>query len=417
MSTGLPSYGCQEYWEQRYSREAVDSTDPLPFHSWYFNYEEMRSLLLPLILGTEKADAILESFAQDEEDAESSSSTQQSDEVPANSSPHQENDNKSSPSKTDAADGKATQQTEKQDAKPSERPTVEGKTAAAGVQADAAETHNIDENDDDEEEEEDGYDDEEEEEEVVENTDDNSNDEEVEQSEEEQDSEQDFEEASRDGDDTEEMEMIREPLSTQGPVSILEVGCGDVPLGTGLVMDLSSDHVGRMVCIDYSASVIQQMEDKFGKNSEPENKKIKTKQEPSNNQQTLEFQVADARNLPYPDDSFHMVLDKGTLDAMLSDRQEGKSNCRQMIQECARVLKTGGILLLVSHLNAFVPSGIEWLKDVVFVGLRSAEASSWSIEVHGNDGGDSPPGPAVYVIHKKPKDIKPSKIPIQFFSY
>jgi hypothetical protein len=87
-------------------------------------------------------------------------------------------------------------------------------------------------------------------------------------------------------------------------------------------------------------------------------------------------------------------------------------------------------MLIVSHLNAHVPSGRQWLNDVVVPGLQMAIQSSmdssrsptcaWEIEVHGNSGEESleaggvnsedateddeqeeeNAGPAVYIIHK-----------------
>ena len=378
-----PSYGSQEYWEQRYSRETVDSSEdhPSPFHSWYFSYEEMRPLLLPLIVGTELADAILLNSS-----------------VPG------------------ASDGAATKQKQQPEAQSVSSSKEEDKAVSSETQADEVKEENAEHtgtNMKDEDQVRDEYNDEDEEE--------RASDDEI--SGDCSEAEGEFEEAYSDEEDADddETDVIRAPLSNS-PVAILEVGCGDVPMGTGLVMDLPSEHVGRVVCIDYSASVIQKMEDQYGTKSEPDTKKRKTNntEQESSVQHTssqLEFEKVDARKMPYADDTFHMVMEKGTLDAMLSDRESGSSNCQQIIRECARVVKTGGVIVLVSHLNAFDPSGIDWMEDVVFGGLKSCDASSWSIEVHGNDGGDEPPGPAVYVIHKKPKDTKSSTIPVQFFSY
>ena len=53
-----PPYGSQEYWENRYA-ESVSAG-----HSWYFTYDELRPLLLPLLLCRDGADA----SADDEDD-------------------------------------------------------------------------------------------------------------------------------------------------------------------------------------------------------------------------------------------------------------------------------------------------------------------------------------------------------------
>jgi hypothetical protein len=97
----------------------------------------------------------------------------------------------------------------------------------------------------------------------------------------------------------------------------------------------------------------------------------------------------------------------------------------------------------VSHCNAHVKSGLQWLDDVVVPGLRKgADQCEWQVEVHGSeadlpsdteeaDGSMTPesPGPAVYVIHKGPRhtaddpppkdseEEEPSTIPLRFFTY
>lgn len=52
-----------------------------------------------------------------------------------------------------------------------------------------------------------------------------------------------------------------------------------------------------------------------------------------------------------------------------------------------------GNLVLVSHLNAHVSSGIKWLDEVVLPGLRSGGPDAkLEIEVHGNDGNNDEDG-------------------------
>ena len=72
----------------------------------------------------------------------------------------------------------------------------------------------------------------------------------------------------------------------------------------------------------------------------------------------------------------------------------------------------------MSHLNAHVHSGLQWLDKIVVPGLRKeCGKNKWEIEVHGNAPDHDPPtenteaeaeeeeeevspGPAVYIIHK-----------------
>jgi hypothetical protein len=158
----------------------------------------------------------------------------------------------------------------------------------------------------------------------------------------------------------------------------------------------------------------------------------------------VDYEAGDARKLSYENESFEVILEKGTLDAMLSDSDgKGQTNCRKIVSECARVLAIGGYIIIISHLNAYVESGLEWLNSVVVPGLRASGKFEWLIEVHGSDieipsdvDGDEDadekkpiesPGPAVYFIEKvglldKAKasdsgDQELPTIPLKFFSY
>lgn len=92
--------------------------------------------------------------------------------------------------------------------------------------------------------------------------------------------------------------------------------------------------------------------------------------------------------------------------------------------------------MIVSHINAHVQSGLDWLDNIVVPGLREgAGEHEWQVEVHGNsadipedeesDGGTPEnPGPAVYIIQKgqlrngiQKTDNDPPTIPLRFFCY
>ena len=60
---------------------------------------------------------------------------------------------------------------------------------------------------------------------------------------------------------------------------------------------------------------------------------------------SLRFVVADARSLPFPDDSFDVILDKGCLDCFISGT--GAADVGKYLREAARVLRPGGALLLI----------------------------------------------------------------------
>jgi len=365
-----PAYGSQQYWDGRYKKfrlgEDKSDDDELAYHSWYFTYQDLRPLLLPLILGgRNEAMAVLMASEGDGDEG-------------------QEQDPEVLP---DLNGNQVTR--------------VRNHTVATG--------DTTEEFDEDEE-----------------------------------------EESDDEGEEDEPSD--RAGLAVNGPISVLEVGCGDVPLGDELAKELeeleaktgakAGNIVKRIVCTDYSSACISTLESnrekrECSKTSNPVEKSITT-QSNGITATVLEFQVADARKMTYQDESFDLVLEKGTLDAMLSDTDVGEAGCVAIVTECARILKTGGYLVVVSHLNAHTNDGLEWLEEVVVKGLRaSGNNATWEVEIHGNDGDDdeepsqtplNSPGPAVYIINKRPPpeanenqqegDVSaPSTIPLRFFSY
>lgn len=60
------------------------------------------------------------------------------------------------------------------------------------------------------------------------------------------------------------------------------------------------------------------------------------------------FKVMDCRNLAYDDETFDMVIDKSTIDALLCG-SNAFFNVAIMLKECQRVLKTGGFYVAISY--------------------------------------------------------------------
>ena len=317
-----PSYGSQEYWEERYrSQLAVGASSdkkeessqqgtltsmksqedsPDPFHAWYFNYEELAPIMLPLILG-DNADA-----TQDE----NGGNTGDSDE--------EENDEAG---KTDLDSSRSARSVKHES-------TIRGNTTGGEgetIKEKSTEARNILEDED---------------------------------------NDKDwggFEEVGSEEEEEEEAPS-RKGLARDGPITVLEVGCGDVPLGRDLALgienlpvndvpdfsDKGSDSgeglnafnptriVTKVVCLDYSENVIGAMK------ALQKDQEVASDRGYRNVRIPIDYEVADARDLPYADRSYQLILEKGTLDAMLSDREKGSNNCIAIVKEMSRVLSIGG---------------------------------------------------------------------------
>ncbi|CAD7078893.1 unnamed protein product [Hermetia illucens] len=120
--------------------------------------------------------------------------------------------------------------------------------------------------------------------------------------------------------------------------SVLMVGCGNSKLS----MDMYDIGFRDITNIDISPVVIKQM------------------LEVNRNQRSdMKFLQMDATMMTFPDESFSVALDKGTLDALMTDESEGVlETVRKYFSEVSRVLKNGGryicISLLQEHILKFV---------------------------------------------------------------
>lgn len=395
VSTPPPLYGSREYWDARYRQHHIRNVadngqadaEAMPYHAWYFTYSDLRPLILPLLLGGKNTGRIDGDLFDGESDQFK---------MTEHGTPNKETQITSinnEAAKVGISDNKIDH---KQNRK-----------------TDTSDSDSKDDDDENDEERDDG---------LVESCEfvevDESDDE-------------------SDGDESQE----REGLAKDGPVSVLEIGCGDVPLGADLAIELISLEkegatkvdavIKKIVCCDYSPTVIAML------NTQKQEAKGLESDDLATLDTILDYQVADARKMPqYKDKSIELVLEKGTLDAMLSDKEAGVTNCIAIVTEIARVLTIGGYIVLVSHLNAHTKNGIEWLHEVILPGLRSGgRNATWEIEVHGSDGTDDvdtgkvaapiSPGPCVYIIHKMVAQAEDESagtketpnIPLSFFTY
>ncbi|KAK0189081.1 S-adenosyl-L-methionine-dependent methyltransferase [Armillaria mellea] len=129
-------------------------------------------------------------------------------------------------------------------------------------------------------------------------------------------------------------DLLRE-LIPDKTSEILMLGCGNSTLSE----DMYDDGYKNIVNVDYSSIVIEQMQKRHG-SDRPE----------------MEWRVMDVRELEFADDQFDVVIDKGTMDAMMTARgdvwdppEKVVSDCTKEVDEVIRVLrKSTGLFLYLT---------------------------------------------------------------------
>uniref|UniRef100_A0A8D2P5B7 eEF1A lysine and N-terminal methyltransferase n=1 Tax=Zosterops lateralis melanops TaxID=1220523 RepID=A0A8D2P5B7_ZOSLA len=134
---------------------------------------------------------------------------------------------------------------------------------------------------------------------------------------------------------------------------VLVVGCGNSELSEQLYdLGVCED----IVNIDISDAVIRQMRERS-----------------AGTRPRMSYLLMDMLHMDFPDAHFQVVLDKGTLDALLTDEEEATlAKVDQMFAEIGRVLQVGGRYLCVSLAQAHV------LKKAV----EYFSQESWVVRVH-----------------------------------
>ncbi|XP_068982762.1 eEF1A lysine and N-terminal methyltransferase homolog [Bombus flavifrons] len=116
--------------------------------------------------------------------------------------------------------------------------------------------------------------------------------------------------------------------------NILIVGCGNSTVS----MCLYDAGYRNITNIDISHIVIKQMRD------------INATMRPQ-----LVYEHMDATQMAYADNTFSVVLDKGTLDALMPDTKEGTvSNVNKYFKEITRILRNGGRYICISLLQEYI---------------------------------------------------------------
>lgn len=110
------------------------------------------------------------------------------------------------------------------------------------------------------------------------------------------------------------------------PQRIMMLGCGNAELSEKMYLS----GYKNIHNIDISKVVIAQMKAR------------------NTDKKEMQWEVMDARKLGYPSESFDAVIDKSTLDAILCG-DLSFYNAAKVIDEVQRVLKTGGVYIVITY--------------------------------------------------------------------
>ena len=132
----------------------------------------------------------------------------------------------------------------------------------------------------------------------------------------------------------------------------------------------------------------------------------------------LRFEVMDVRELSLEASSVECVIDKATVDAILC-AADGAQNVLRVASEVDRMLRMGGVFIIVSHINpdpdsvpgadedeeedsskpmaAAATCGLDWLSSAILPAFDWVQAR-WTVDVHSMP--DEPHMPHLYVLRK-----------------
>lgn len=125
------------------------------------------------------------------------------------------------------------------------------------------------------------------------------------------------------------LHSILQSIISSPSLKILDVGCGTSELSEKIYTEFNQKNITN---IDFSRSVIHYMSEK-------------SKEFPE-----MLWVEMDAAELKFDDETFDLIIDKGTTDSIYCT-DTSSITIAKYYKEVLRVLKTGGIFLLVTHGN------------------------------------------------------------------
>lgn len=137
------------------------------------------------------------------------------------------------------------------------------------------------------------------------------------------------------------------PVSNSFVTRILEIGCGTSEFSLKLFEHFNRNC--RIDCIDFSLEAIKFLRKNIQERGLVAKEIVETerKLESSLDLTGLACHQADAKNMPFADETFSLALDKGTSDAVLKG-PKGDVAFADVLHECLRVLKPRGKLIQFS---------------------------------------------------------------------
>ncbi|PIA55592.1 hypothetical protein AQUCO_00700120v1 [Aquilegia coerulea] len=125
------------------------------------------------------------------------------------------------------------------------------------------------------------------------------------------------------------------PSNSNSNSSVLELGCGN----SKLCEELSKDGITDITCIDLSPIAVENLRSRLL----------------DKGYKDIKVLVADMLELPFGEESFDVVIEKGTMDVLFVDsgdpwnpRAETVNKVTTMLKEVHRVLKQDGIFISIS---------------------------------------------------------------------